>query len=66
LNVVLYSTHCPKCKILETKLKQKNIPYEEVNDVDVMLSKGFSTAPMLEVDNVVYGFKDAADWIKER
>lgn len=66
MNVVLYSTHCPKCKILETKLKQKNIPYEEVNDVDVMLSKGFSTAPMLEVDNVVYGFKDAADWIKER
>ena len=66
MNVVLYSTHCPKCKILETKLKQKNIPYEEVNDVDIMLSKGFSTAPMLEVDNVVYGFKDAADWIKER
>lgn len=66
MNVVLYSTHCPKCNILETKLKQKSISYKEVNDVDLMLSKGFTSVPKLEVDGVVYDYKDAVDWIKEQ
>lgn len=66
MNVVLYSTHCPKCNILETKLKQKSISYEEINDVDLMLSKGFTSVPKLEVDGVVYDYKDAVDWIKEQ
>ena len=64
--VILYSTHCPRCKVLELKLKQKNIAYEEINDIDQMKAKGFSEAPKLEVDGVVYGFKEAVDWIKEQ
>lgn len=63
MGIVLYSTHCPKCKILETKLKQKSIEYTEVNDVDLMLEKGFTTIPMLEVDGEVMDFKKANDWI---
>lgn len=63
LNVILFSTHCPKCNVLESKLKQKSIDYEEVNDVDVMIQKGFATVPMLEVDGVVYDFKKAVEWI---
>lgn len=66
MNVILYSTHCPKCKVLETKLKQKNISHEEVNDIDVMKAKGFMSAPVLEVDGVVYSFKEAVNWIKEK
>lgn len=63
MNVILYSTHCPKCKVLETKLNQKSINYEEVNDVDVMVQKGFTTVPKLEVNGVVYDFKEAVEWI---
>ena len=63
MNVVLYSTHCPKCKVLALKLKQKSIDYEEINDVEVMKSKGFVSAPKLEVDGVVYDFKEAVEWI---
>ena len=66
MNIVLYSTHCPKCNILETKLKQSGIVYEEINDMDLMLSKGFTSVPKLEVDGVVYDYKDAVDWIKEQ
>lgn len=66
MNTILYSTHCPKCKVLETKLKQKGIEFEEINDVEIMKSKGFVTAPKLEVDGVVYDFKEAVDWIKEQ
>ena len=64
--MVLYSTNCPKCKVLTAKLQQKNINYTEVNDVDLMQSKGFTAVPMLEVDGVIYDFKEAVKWIGER
>lgn len=64
--VVFHSSHCPRCKILEIKLKDKGIEYEENNDIQVMLSKGLETAPALEVDGKLMGFKEAVDWIKEQ
>ena len=65
MDVKLYSTHSPKCIILEKKLNQKNISFEEINDIDVMTAKGFMQAPMLEVDGEVMDFKQANDWINE-
>jgi glutaredoxin len=64
--VILYSTHCPRCIVVETKLKQKNINYEEINDIKIMESKGFDMAPQLEVDGVVMNFKEAVKWIGEQ
>ena len=64
--IILYSTHCPKCKILEKKLSSKNIAYEEIDDVDKMLSMGIKEAPMLSVDNTLYGFSDAVRWVNCR
>lgn len=66
MEVVLYSTHCPKCNVLESKLNQKGINYEEINDVKIMREKGFMSAPNLEVDGVVYDFKEAVKWIGEQ
>lgn len=63
MDIILYSTHCPKCNILEKKLKEKSITYTEVNDVNVMTEKGFTTVPMLEVDGTVMDFKAASSWI---
>lgn len=63
MDVKLYSTHCPKCIVLEKKLNQKNISFEEINDIDVMTAKGFMQAPMLEVNGEVMDFKQANDWI---
>lgn len=63
MQVVLYTTYCPKCKVLEKKLLQKNIVYEEVTNVDVMTEKGFMSVPVLEVDGEVMDFKAASDWI---
>ena len=63
MNVVLYSTHCPRCNVLEKKLKQKNIGYREVNDVETMKEKGYLTVPILEVDGTSMDFKAANDWI---
>lgn len=64
MNIVLHSTNCPKCKVLETKLKQKNIEYTENNNVNLMLEKGFTTVPMLEVDGEVMDYKAAFNYIE--
>lgn len=64
--IKMYSTHCPKCKILETKLKQKNIEYEECTDINEMLSKGIETVPILEVDGQLLDFGKAVKWVNER
>lgn len=65
--ITLWSTHCPRCKVLELKLKQKGINYEENNNVEEMTAKGFKEAPKLELgDGTVMDFKEAVDWIKEQ
>ena len=63
-NVILWTTHCPRCKVLELKLKQKNINYQENANMEEMLAKGFKEAPKLEVDGVVMDFKEAVEWLK--
>lgn len=66
MKVVLYSTGCPKCNVLKKKLDATKIEYEICDDVDVMEQKGFMSAPMLEVDDVVMDFGLAVKWIAER
>ena len=63
---ILYSTNCPKCKVLETKLKSKNIEFEICNNIDLMLSKGIQQAPYLEVDNELMDFSNAIKWVNEK
>lgn len=63
MNVVLYSTGCPRCKILKSKLDKKGITYSVVNDVDKMLNMGMVVVPVLEVDGVRMSFKEAINWI---
>ena len=63
MQITLFSTHCPRCSVLEKKLKQKGIDYDEVNDVSIMEEKGFLSVPMLEVDGKIMDFKAANDWI---
>lgn len=64
--IVFYSTHCPKCSVLEKKLKQANIEYTEINDVGTMLAKGMTSAPNLEVDGKLMGFTEAVEWINSQ
>lgn len=61
--VTLYTTHCPKCKVLNAKLNEKGIPYEEVDDVNTMISKKIMTAPYLEVDGNLMDFVNAVNWV---
>ena len=65
MEVILYSTDCPKCSVLETKLNQKNIEYKTIRDIDLMVEKGFMNMPVLEVNGEVMEFKEAVRWVNE-
>ena len=64
--IVLYSTGCPKCKVLKEKLKSSNIQYVEITDVDTIVKNGIDTVPVLDVDGIRMGFSAANEWIKSR
>lgn len=64
--ITLYSTNCPKCRVLISKLDNSQIMYSVCEDVAVMTDKGFTTVPSLDVDGEVLDFKQAVDWINER
>lgn len=67
MEVIFYSTHCPRCKVIETKLKQKNISYTEINDLEKMIEMGFKTAPLLSVDGGdPMEFSEALKWLREQ
>ena len=63
MSIILYSTGCPKCNVLEAKLNSKSIKYEVCRDIEVMQSKGMMTAPNLEVDGKLMDFGAAIKWV---
>lgn len=64
MRVTLYTTHCPKCRVIEKKLAQARVEYIEVSDVQEMTKLGFKSAPMLDVDGKIMDFMDANRWLK--
>lgn len=65
MGVTFYSTNCPKCKVLMTKMKQKGIEYDEINDVDLMVKKGIKSAPCLEINGEILDFTESVKWISD-
>ena len=63
--VVLYrSMTCPKCMVLEMKLRQKGIEFEECTDLIKMHNMGLTSVPWLQVDDgPLMGLKEANEWI---
>jgi glutaredoxin len=67
---ILYTTHCPKCRVLETKLGQNGIEYKVIDDTDVVIdvgrAHGIMSAPILFIDDQYYDFSAAIKYINER
>ena len=63
MSVTLYSTGCPKCRILEQKLDMKNVEYKVVSDEAEMIDKGFMSLPMVDVDGKEMDFGEAIRWV---
>lgn len=61
--IILYTTHCPKCNVLEQKLNNANISFTTNTDINEMLDLGFMSAPILAVNDEYMEFKDACTWV---
>lgn len=64
--IIMYSTHCPKCLILERKLNETGVDYKVCEDKQIMIEKGFDFMPVLEVDGQIMNYSEAINWINER
>lgn len=61
--IILYSTDCPKCKILKKKLDSAGINYEVEKDMTEVMSMGYTSAPLLKVNDNILEFSDAIKYI---
>ena len=66
MNIIIYSTGCPKCRVIEKKLQLLKLPYTKISNIEEMTRRGFKSAPMTEVDGQLYNFKEMCDWISQQ
>ena len=58
---------CPKCDLIKAKMKNKNIPFEEIIDQDIMKEKGFLLLPVLETEErIITSFSEINKYINDR
>lgn len=62
--VVLYSTGCPKCNVLEGRLKKNNINFKVSYNIDKLIEMGFQSAPILKVNDNYFDFGRAMNMLK--
>lgn len=67
MKIVLYSTDCPRCKVLEKKLRAKGIDFEINKNMDNIMGVaeqyGITSAPLLQVGDSVLTFELANQFI---
>ena len=62
--VILYSTGCPKCNLLEKRLTANNIDYKISDDVEILIEKGFQSAPVLQINDQFIEYGEAMKRLK--
>lgn len=66
MSIMLYTTHCPKCKVLAKKLDKKKVKYEVCDNMKDIIALGFTSAPILVVDEKEMLFEEAVKWVDEQ
>lgn len=61
--IILYSTGCPKCRVLKSKLTGRGVQFEENESVETMESMGIAEVPVLFVNGELLDFGKAIQWI---
>ena len=63
--VILYSIpRCPHCKTVKEILADNDVSYEEIVDIELMKQKGFYSAPMLEIGELIMNYEEILAWAK--
>lgn len=62
--IILYSTGCPKCNILERRLTNDKIEFSITDNVDKLIDMGFQNAPVLQIDDNFIDYTNAMKLLK--
>jgi len=65
MNITLYTTSCPNCKILEKLLEIKKVKYNIITDTQLMVEMGFLSVPQLKVDDILMDYNSAKVWVSK-
>ena len=66
MKVVIYTTHCPQCRVLEKKLTMANIEFETIDNIETIRATGITQTPALQIDDgELMNFKEAVNWVRE-
>ena len=63
MGIVLYTTNCPQCMMLEGALKNKGLSFQTVYGEEEILKRGYHSAPILEADGKTMSFAEAVRWV---
>ena len=61
--IILYTIHCPNCKVLERKMQIKKIPFEVCDNMEEMQKLGIQSAPILSINGELLTFANAMRWV---
>lgn len=62
---ILYSNDCPNCKILENKLKNKNVEFKKESNLEYIIEQGLMSVPILRKDDILMTFMDANEYLNK-
>lgn len=63
MNIILYTTGCPRCKALKQALDECKIEYTECTNISTMQELGIESVPVLSVDSNLIGYNEAVTWV---
>ena len=66
MEVIMYSTNCPRCKTMAMQMDKKKLSYAVCTDVAEMESLGIHSVPALCVDGKVMTYEKSMQWIAEQ
>lgn len=62
-SVTIYSTGCPRCKVLIRKLQDNKVTFSICDDISIMENKGIVSVPMLEWKGQLYNFSESVQLV---
>jgi glutaredoxin len=65
MKVKLYTTHCPKCKILEERLNEKKVKFEVIDNMEELQKMNFKSVPNLEIDGKIYNYLESIKYLNK-
>lgn len=56
---------CPQCEILYKKLKDKNVEFEYIQDIDKAIEKGIRAFPTMELEGEMLNYLKSIQYINK-